>query len=325
MKALVLEDVKQYSVKEIEVPRPRSGEVLIRMEVAPINPSDIVSLKGQYGIKKAFPCTQGLEGAGVVVESGGGLLAWSLVGKRVACARGSGTYAQYLVTKATNCVKLPDHIPFELGACFFANPMTVMMFMDTLRQKKHRAAIQTGAASAVGKMMVRHCLHEGIPLINIVRREEQVASLREMGAEHVLNSSEETFAGQLKELAHSLNATAAFDCVSGDMTGRLINAMPAKSTVYVYGALEGKPAGAIDPSALIFRGCSIEGLWLSPYLQNIGVYGLWRMAGRVTTFLPTTLRTEVAREFPLEQFEEALEYYKANMSAGKVLIRMNTS
>mmetsp|Transcript_22398 Transcript_22398/g.22086 ORF Transcript_22398/g.22086 Transcript_22398/m.22086 type:complete len:266 (+) Transcript_22398:30-827(+) len=262
MKAIVLEDLNQFSLKEVPIPRPKQGEVLIRMEAAPINPSDIVSLKGQYGIKKQLPFIPGLEGSGTVVESGGGLLGWSLVGKRVACYcdKGNGTWAEYVVTSAKNCVKLTADISTEQGACFFANPITAICFMDIIKEQKHQAVIQTAAASAIGKMLLRYCMHENIPIVNIVRRQEQVEMLREIGAPYILNSSDENFQQELRKLSVNLNATVAFDCVAGEMTGTLINAMCENSVVYVYGSLSRQNIGGIDPSALIFSNKRVEGL-----------------------------------------------------------------
>lgn len=323
MRAIVLKGPNDFSLQEMPIPVPRAGQVLIRIEASPINPSDIVFLKGLYGTKKPYPAVPGFEASGTVVSSGGGLLAWRLVGKKVAVAieKGDGVWAEFAVASAKTCVVLNDSIPFTLGCNFFANPLTAMMFMEKIKEGKHAAIVQTAACSAIGKMMVRYCKEEGIPCINIVRRQEQVDLLRSIGAEHVLDSSTESFQEDLKKLSVNLNATLAFDCVSGEMTGHLVNNMCEGSVVYVYGSLSMKPISAINPSAIIFSRKRVEGLWLSSWIKTKGIMSLWNTTNKVVALLPTVLKTDVAAEFKLEEINEALQYYKANMTAGKVVFR----
>ena len=324
MRAVVLSSPGKISVQEIPIPVPQAGEVLVRVESSPINPSDGAFLLGLYNSDKGYPCVPGFEGSGTVISNGGGILGWRLVGKKVAVAaadKGQGLWAEYTVASAKSCVPLPDHIPFNLGCCFFVNPMTAIMFMDTIRENKHRAVVQTGACSALGKMFLKFCLHEKIPIINIVRRPEQVSTLQSLGAEHVLNSSEPDFEASLKDLASRLQATGAFECISGDLTGKVLNAMPEGSTIYLYGAMSMSAAEGINPSGLIFSRKSLTGLWLTSWIKSKSLWALYKLTKRVIELLPTILKSEVSREFPLESVEEALEFYKNNMSAGKVIIK----
>lgn len=226
-----------------------------------------------------------------------------------------------MVVSAKNCVKLTSEISFDLGACFFANPFTAVMFMDIIKENKHQAVVQTGAASAVGKMLIRYCIHENVPIINIVRREEQVEILRVMGAQYVLNSSDEDFSNEFRKLSVNLNATVAFDCVGGELTGNIINSMCENSVIYVYGSLSKQPISGIDPSALIFSNKRIEGLWLQKWMKEKSSLSKWNLANRVLSLLPTILQTDVSQEFELGQVDEALEFYKKNMSRGKVLLK----
>ena len=327
MKAVVLQSANVFSVETVPKPEPATGEVLIRVEASPINPSDIVFLKGLYGTKKPLPAIAGLEGSGVVVSSGGGILGWSLVGKRVAftAERGGGTWAEFITVPAKVCVKLPQDIPFTLGCCMFCNPFTVMLFADKIREGKHQAIIQTAACSAIGKMLIRYCMQENVTTINIVRRPEQVEALRALGAIHILDSSEENFQEELKKLSVNLNATAAFDCVSGEMTGILVNNMCENSVVYVYGSLSNQPVQGINPAAIIFSNKRVEGLWLSKWIKGKNLLSLWNLSNKVVGMLSTSLRTDVSREFRIEEIVEALAFYKKNMSAGKVILRPSQS
>jgi NADPH:quinone reductase-like Zn-dependent oxidoreductase len=323
MKAVVLTAPGKFSIQELPMPVPQSGEVLVRIESSPINPSDGAFLLGLYSTEKTFPCVPGFEASGTVISSGGGLLGWRLVGKKVAVVsdKGQGVWAQFTVAPAKSCVPLPENIPFNLGCCFFVNPLTVIMFMEKIKEQKHRAVIQTAACSALGKMLLKYCMHERVPIVNIVRRSEQVETLRQMGAEFVLNSSDQNFERELKEISAKLDATAAFECVSGDTTGKVLNAMPEGSTLYLYGAMSMSAAEGINPSGIIFGRKSLQGLWLTNWVKKQGLWKLYKATNKVIELLPTILKSEVSREFPMENLDEALEFYKANMSAGKVILK----
>ena len=203
----------------------------------------------------------------------------------------------------------------------FANPFTVMYFAEILKNDKHQAVVQTAACSAIGKMLIRYCQHEKIPIINIVRRPEQEASLREIGAEHVLNSNSENFQEELTKLSVNLNATVAFDCVSGEMTGILVNCMCENSVVYVYGSLSKEPIKGINPSAIIFNNKRVEGLWLQKWIKSKNILQRWNISNKVVGLLPTILKTDISKEFSLDGVNDALYFYKKNMSAGKVVFR----
>ena len=328
MKAVLLRAPEIFAVETVEIPHPATGEVLVKVEASPINPSDIGFLKGFYSCNKPYPSIAGFEGSGTVVANGGGLLGWSLVGKRVGFAVNEGpggTWAEYVTVPAKNCIKLTPDIPFTLGCCMLVNPLTVMFFADMIKQGRHQAVVQTAACSALGKMMVRYCLQQNIPIINIVRRNEQVETLREIGAVHILNSTEQGFEEELKRLSANLHATIAFECVSGELTGIVVNNMPDNSVIYLYGAMSMAPVEKINPAALIFSNKRLEGLWLTNWIKGKSLYALWRASNKVLSLLTTVLRSDVSREFPIDQVENALDFYKDNMSSGKVILRPSLS
>ncbi|CAG9327542.1 unnamed protein product [Blepharisma stoltei] len=328
MKAAILESISenpQVAIREVPIPTPGPGEVLIRMEAAPINPSDLLFIRGLYGNSNpVLPIVPGFEGSGIVIQNGGGFIGWTLLGKRVACAmtpKMGGTWAEYMVTSAKHCVKLNDQITFDQGACFFVNPMTAVMFADVIYQGKHKAAIHTAAASQLGKMMVRWSVENNYPIINIVRRQEQVETLKNLGAKFVLNSSEPTFEEELRALAKELNATIAFDAIGGNITGTLLNLMPETSIVYLYGALSLEACGNINPVGLICEKKKLEGLWLTDWLQSKNIFGAINTVRKVQNSLGELYRTDFAGEYPLEGVQEAIQRYSNNMSAGKILIK----
>ena len=152
MKAVVYTGPKEYSYSADtkEVPVPGKGQVLVRVECAVINPTDTYFLSGQYNGTYEYPLVPGLEGSGTVVASGGGFYAWTLVGKRVAFTRvlerpglftKGGTYAEYCVTSATNCITLDDNVSFEQGANGVCNPLTALGLLERCKDRKAQAVI----------------------------------------------------------------------------------------------------------------------------------------------------------------------------------------
>jgi NADPH:quinone reductase-like Zn-dependent oxidoreductase len=306
------------------VPVPGPGEVLVRMARAPCNPSDLLLLRGRYGVRKALPAVPGWEGAGTVVAHGGGLLGRWLLGKRVACggqADGDGTWAEYFRVPARQCVPLPASLDFEQGASSLINPMTCVGLLDLVRQGRYRAAIQTAAAGQVGRMLIRLCRKEGVPLISIVRKPAQVDELAAAGAGPVLSSAAADFPERLRAAAAELGAGIAFDAVGGEMTGTLLQAMPERSEVVVYGALSDRDCSGLDPIGLIFRDQRVRGFYLGHWLRERGALGSL-LAGRKAQSLIASgeLRTEVAFRIPLQGVPAGLREYVGRTSEGKAQI-----
>lgn len=235
-----------------------------------MNPSDYGEWKN---ITESFqPKPVGKEGSGIVVSSGGGVYANSCIGCKVGFVIDSatqGSYSEFVTVDALKGIfPLPENIPVEDAASHFINPYTVYGIIDTVRStytsgKGTLGLIHTGAASQLGQMMVKYCSQEKITLINIVRREEQKELLKSLGAQYVIVSDTPAWEDQLKELIKELNIRIAFDCVSGEMTGKLLSMLPSKSSLFVYGSLSGTPCSGIEPLDLIYRKKKVEG-WLLP-------------------------------------------------------------
>jgi NADPH:quinone reductase len=311
-------------VVEAPVPKPGAGEVLVKVHASSMNPSDLMFIQGLYGFKKPLPTIPGFEGSGTVVESGPGMMPRFLKGRRVACAAAdpkitSGMWAEYVVTSAQFCMPLRKDVDLEQGAALLVNPITAWALMEEARRGSHRAAVQTAAASALGRMIVRLGKKFSLPVINVVRRAEQVELLRREGAEHVVNSSEPGFENQLRDLCHQLGATIGFDAVSGEMSAIMLRAQPRGGRLLVYGGLS-LQASQADPGSLIFESKRLEGFWLSGWLRTKNLLGQLRLARQVQELLGSELKTEFQAKVPLQDAARALRQYAANMTAGKILI-----
>jgi NADPH:quinone reductase-like Zn-dependent oxidoreductase len=275
-------------------------------------------VEGRYGVERPLPSTPGFEGAGEVVDGGGGLLARWLVGKRVACGGHacSGTWAEYCVVDATSCLPLAHDLTFDQGAATLANPATALALAGLVA--KHRAYVQTAAAGQLGRMILIAARERGVEGIHVVRRREQVAAVE---AEHVLVSSEPGFDGELAALAARLGATIALDAVAGDMTGRLVAALPKNSEVVVYGALSGQPSGGIDPMELAFGHKRVRGFEIATHVADLGLLRAWRFATAAQRRVRAgTFATAIADRVSLADAPARLAGYQGRMSDGKVLL-----
>ena len=246
------------ALQNIDMPQPSADEVVIRIEAAPLNPSDLavmfsaadMSTATQSGtgqspaitanvpakfmpalktrVNKATPV--GNEGAGTVVAAGSSPAAQALMGKMVAVI-GGGTYRQYHCVNVQSCLELKEGTTAKQGASSFVNPLTALAMVETMRAEGHKAIIHAAAASSLGQMLNRICIADGIDLVNIVRKTEQETLLRNMGAKYVVNSSSESFVEDLTAAIIATGATIAFDPIGGgQLTSDILNCMEAAIT-----------------------------------------------------------------------------------------------
>jgi NADPH2:quinone reductase len=279
----------ELSLASIPIPEPGPDEVLIRVEAAPINPSDLGLLFGAAdmstarqsgtdarpivtasipaGLMKAMAgrvdqsLPVGNEGAGVVVEAGTSVEAQRLLGKTVAVLAGE-MYSQYRCVKAAQCLPLPSDTSAAEGAACFVNPLTALGMVETMRREGHTALVHTAAASNLGQMLNRVCLQDQVGLVNVVRSEQQAQLLRGQGAHHVCNSSAPTFMHDLTEAIVATGATLAFDAIGGGpLAGQILGCMEAalmrSSGEYQrYGSTTHKQVyiyGMLDPGPTQFK------------------------------------------------------------------------
>jgi NADPH2:quinone reductase len=245
-------------LETVEVPEPGPGEVVVRVEASPINPSDLglllagadvtaavsggragrpvvtaplpdAAMRGMAG-RVGIPMPVGNEGAGTVVAAGLSAAAGALLGKTVAVA-GGGMYAQYRCVDASLCLELPEGTRAVDGASSFVNPMTVLGMVETMRLENHVALVHTAAASNLGQMLNRLCIEEQIPLVNIVRRHEQEELLRSAGAAYVCNSTSPDFMDGLTAALTATAATVAFDATGGGrLASQILTCMEAAAS-----------------------------------------------------------------------------------------------
>lgn len=332
-KALVIEAYNANLVRALRgmkiiekpFPEPQPGEVLVKMDASPVNPSDIAFLRGMYNVNKALPAVPGFEGTGIIINTGDEN-SKNLIDKRVSFFtqdEGDGAWCEYLNLKKGNYIIVNDELPVEQAACLFINPFTAYAMFDEALKSGTKAIIQTAANGQVGRFIRFFASENGIRVINLVRKNEHVEAMKSEGEPFVLNLNDEDFDENLKNLNNNLKATVAIDAVGGEITGKLLNIMPAGSQVILYGGLSGAPVSMIDPLEVIFKNKILKGFNLGDWMKAVSDAEIERISGSLQTlFIEKKIETRIQASFPLENFYEGLRAYISNMSAGKVLFRM---
>jgi NADPH:quinone reductase len=322
----VPEEVLQ--VRETAAPEPGRGEVRVRMIASPINPSDLLVVRGEYGRLPTLPATPGFEGVGVVDKSGGGLIALFRgfkPGKRVAViSAGGGAWAQFAVVPARQLVPLPDTIPDDQAAAFFVNPASaVAMTRLVLKVPPGEWMLQTAAGSALGRMVIRLGKHFGFRTINVVRRREQAEMLQHAGADAVICTADESIPDRVRTLTEGRGVKYAIDAVGGETGAAVIQALGAGGRLLVYGTLSREPI-AIDPRLLMMGAKSVEGFWLSEWVHHQRPLKMLRLFGTIRELMGAgVLTSEVGATFPLDDIRKAVTEAAQPGRQGKVLLSLS--
>ncbi|MGV0744977.1 zinc-binding dehydrogenase [Mycolicibacterium sp. XJ870] len=341
LRSLVTTDgTLELSLDEVPVPDPASDEVVVRVEAAPVNPSDLALLIPGANMSAATvagtperpivtaPLASGAlaglsarvgmslpvgnEGAGTVVAAGDSAHAQALLGRTVGIA-GGAMYAEYRVMNAAACLVLPEGATAKDGASSFVNPLTALGMVETMRREGHSGLVHTAAASNLGQMLVKICLADGVPLVNIVRKAEQEELLRGLGADYVCNSASPSFEADLVEALKVTSATLAFDAIGGGtLASQILNGMEqaANATateysrygstvhkqVYIYGGLDTGPTVLTRKFGMTW---GVGGWLLTPFLSSAGQDTLARLRARVAAELTTTFASSYTREVSL--------------------------
>ncbi|MDF2177846.1 zinc-binding dehydrogenase [Aliiglaciecola sp. CAU 1673] len=310
------------------MPSPKPGHVLIKMLASPVNPSDLVYLRGQYGLPPKDNTFAGFEGCGLVVDANAGLYGKWLKGKRVAVAAQpgiDGVWAQYACTLASYCLPVRDDIDDAQAATLIVNPCTVVCLLDRAKALGAKAVVINAAASQVGKGLIRYAQRLNIKTIATVRSETNLNVVRNLGATHALLTTDQDFSMQLKAAVEATGATVLLDAVAEKETPRVLKQMPQGSTAILYGRLEETHdplGGHFSVADVIFRDIRIEGFWLARTIKNMPIWRVIQMNRRVQQlFAEGIFHTDIRGQYGFDSFLPALEHYAEHKSDGKVILR----
>ena len=347
------------SLERTELRPPDTNEVLVRMEAAPINPSDLGNMFAGADLSSVSVTTGGTgvsamlshaaihtaaarvgdslpmgnEGAGIVIEAGTSEAAQALLGKTVALRTGS--YAQYRCIAAEHCLVLPDGTTPQDAASCFVNPLTALGMVETMRLEGHTALVHTAAASNLGQMLQKICTADGVSLVNIVRTPAQAQLLREIGATHVCDSSAATFSNDLTDALAQTGATIGFDATGGGgLASQILTAMEATlnrgagysrygssvhKQVYLYGSLQ---LGATELNRSYGMAWGVGGWLLTNFLRRVGSEPAQALMQRVANEVKTTFSSRYTNIVSLAEALsiDAIGEYNQKATGKKYLI-----
>ena len=355
----------ELSITQAELPIPSADEVLIKVEAAPINPSDLglllsfaadlssittsgsedetvtsmkihPALMGSMKPRLDQSMQAGNEGAGLIVDAGENVK--ELIGKTVGLA-GGAMYSQYRCVPAASCLVMDEGTSSAEAASSFVNPLTALSFIETMKMENHTALVHTAAASNLGQMLVKICIADEIPLVNIVRKSEHVELLKNLGAEYVCNTSDESFMNDLVDALVATGATLGFDATgggnNGELPGQILSAMEIAANktakeysrygsdtykqVYIYGGLDQSPTVLKRAYGMSW---GLGGWLLTPMIGRIGMEKFGQMRMRVAKEIKTTFASSYAEEISFEEMlqPETIKSYAKQATGKKYLV-----
>ena len=355
----------ELSIAKVEKPVPGDDEVLIEVLASPINPSDLglllsfaadvqninvtgsgddtvatmpvhPALMGSLKPRLDESMTVGNEGAGIIIDAG--INAKDLIGKTVGLA-GGAMYSQYRCVPAASCLVMDEGTTPKQAASSFVNPLTALAFVETMKMENHTALVHTAAASNLGQMLVKICKDDGIQLVNIVRKQEQVDLLKSIGAEYVCNTSDESFMDDLVTALVETAATLGFDATgggnNGELPGQILAAMEIAANknateysrygsdtykqVYIYGGLDQSPTILKRAFGLSW---GLGGWLLTPMIGKIGMEKFQEMRMRVAREINSTFASSYAKEISFEEMlqPETIREYAKQATGKKYLV-----
>ena len=353
------------SIATSDVPIPGDDEVLIKVEASPINPSDlgllisfaadldsisssgsgdetVTTMEIHPGLMQSMKprldksMQVGNEGGGVIVDAGKNVK--DLIGKTVGVA-GGAMYSQYRCLPAMSCLVMNDGTTSAEAASSFVNPLTALGFTETMKLENHTALVHTAAASNLGQMLVKICLADDIPLVNIVRKQEHVDLLKNLGAKYICNTSDEDFMKCLIDCLVETGATLGFDATGGGnegkLAGQILSAMEIAANknateysrygsdtykqVYIYGGLDPTPT-VLNRSFGLSWG--LGGWLLTPFIGRVGMEKFQEMRDRVAKEIKTTFASNYTKEVSLEEMlaPDAIKTYAKQATGTKYLV-----
>jgi NADPH:quinone reductase-like Zn-dependent oxidoreductase len=303
-------------LKESEMPQAKPHEVLIRVTARNINPSDIMFVRGMYGITPKLPSSAGFEACGVVEKSDeSGKVP---VGTRVMFTA-IGTWKEYICIPAALVIPVPAQMPDSVACQAFVNPMTAYGMIEDAGLEAGQWLLLTAGASAFGKFAIQMAKAKGIRVAATVRHESQKQLLLDLGAELVINTATEKLAKVIFEKTE-VGVDVVFDAVGGDLGVKALSCLKQKGRMMVFGALALENL-SINSGLLIFKNLRIEGFWLSSWIESLSAEQRMKAFQRVFGFLmQDDSKADVAATYPLAEFKAALDAYELAGRNGKILL-----
>lgn len=306
---------------------PAAGEVRVRMLASPVNPSDMMFIRGVYHLKPHCPQAPGFEGVGVVEEAGHGWRGRLLRGRRVVVMNSAGgNWAGQAVVPAAQVIPISRSLSDQQAATFMVNPATAwIMTREVLQIPDGQWLLQTAAGSQLGHMVARLGRRTGFKTLSVVRRTAHVDSLRAAGSDEVVvwdGASEpaEALSERVQSIVGEHGLRYAIDPVGGETAAAVVQCLGHRARMLLYGTLSGQPI-AFSPRTLMRQDASISGFWLGNFLARQTILFKLRLIRRITALIQAgVLETTVAGQYPLGEVRAAVQAAEDPTVHGKVLL-----
>jgi NADPH:quinone reductase-like Zn-dependent oxidoreductase len=307
-------------LEELPKPMPGKGEVLVRMKARPIHPSDLLTVRGLYGLLPKLPATPGGEGAGLIEALGPDVRGFQ-AGQRVIPLGVPGTWQEHLVVKAERLVPIPESLAFSAAAQFVVNPFAAwVMIAEELKLAPGQWLLQTAAGSTLGRIVLQLAKRRGFQTINVVRRREQADELRALGAEEVVCTDEEDLVARVMRITGEAGVPAAIDAVGGRTGSEAARALGRRGVMLSYGLLSGEPL-TIDSGRMIFKSSTVRGFWLAEWFRSVPAERLRAVSAELLGLMAEgAVAPPVEAEYPLRDIVKAVAHAERRGRHGKVLL-----
>ena len=303
---------------EFQLPPPAAGQVLLKVLASPINPSDVLTLTGQYGILPPLPAIGGNEGVGRIEVLGEGVTHLR-TGQTVLLPVGGGTWTSHMLANASKLIALPDANPQQLAMLTVNPPTAYLMLKEFVELQPGDWVIQNAANSGVGSYLIQLAKIRGLKTVNVVRREAAVADVQAEGADVVLVDGPDLHK-RVKTATDGAAIKLGIDAVAGTSTGHLANCLTEGGVLVNYGRMSSEPC-QITPSAFIFRDITLRGFWLAKWFQKTTPAQHMTVFGELIQLIASgQLKTKIAATYDVSQIKQAVAAAAGGERGGKILI-----
>lgn len=314
-------------LQEASVPPVKSGQARVRMLYSPINPSDLLRVKGLYGKSASYPAVPGFEGVGIVEEVNS-LIAKTVMGiksgrKVVVLNQHSGNWQEQVVVPALRLFPVPVGVSDQDAAGYFVNPATALIMTRMELQVPEGAwLLQTAAGSSLGKMVIKLGKRFGFKTINVVRRSETAEVIKKLGADAIINTSQEDLQQRVKDLTKGEGVKYAIDAVGGSTVSQVVNCLGMGGRLLVYGSLDWSTSEFTNRH-LISTGASIAGFALQQWSARHSKFQMLNLLKQIGKLMQEhVLTTDVSEVFPLEKYLDAIAAAETPGRQGKILLQL---
>ncbi|CAG9331810.1 unnamed protein product [Blepharisma stoltei] len=320
-------DSASLSLKKVPIPTPKNGQVLIKVDFAPIHPCDAKFSSEQSPQACSINSIPGIEGSGTVVSSNKTLKGWYLIGKKVSFMQLnpnlSGSWAEYVVCDARSVVPVTKNFDFFQGTLLMYNPIFSFMLIEQITIGKHYSIILTGAASAIGKIMVKYCFQAGLSIICVVNNKNEKSELKKLRVNYILRTDKNSFGEKLRNAARDTKPTCAFDIFGGEIAKMLLFELENRGILYLLSNFSLKPLGDIQADQFIFKGKQICGLDIRRYYNKITNVRKWLAISQIAS-QENLFKANISDIVSMSKYEHALKRAKEIPSSDIVLLRIDS-